>query len=103
MCLVAADGTHIPLSEAQALELFRAMLATLRLHDWQKGDVLLIDNVLNGHFRMPGSQPRRLHALFAEEIDSRILRPADAPECVNRGAQASAKGAPYPRFCLEWS
>ena len=93
MTLVKSDGTLVPLTDSQSLELLTAMLRTLRLHSWKQGDVLLIDNVLYAHFRMPGSQPRRLHAIFADEIDSRTLRRADAPKCVVDGARASAKGA----------
>ena len=40
----------------------------------QPRDIFLFDNVLYGHMRMPGAPPRKLHALFAEEIDSRSLR-----------------------------
>ena len=93
MCAVRADGALAPLGEACSLELCRAMLRTLRLHSWQRGDVLIVDNVLYAHFRMPGRQPRKLHALFAEEIDSRTLRRADAPTCVHAGAAVPAKGA----------
>lgn len=94
MTLVKSDGTHVPLTDAQSLELLTAMLRTVRFHSWQQGDVLLIDNILHAHFRMPGSQPRRLHAIFAEEIDSRTLRRDDAPQCVVDGANdANINGA----------
>ena len=75
------------------LEYFRALFSTITLQYHQQGDVLLFDNVLYGHMRMPGAPPRKLHALFAEEIDTRVFRPADAPACVHEGARQSAKGS----------
>ena len=80
LALVAADGAILPLSEAESVALFRAIFAASRLHAWRRGDVLLFDNILFGHARMPGRQPRKLHAIFAAEIDTRTLRRADAPQ-----------------------
>ena len=83
----------MPLSEPESIEIFRAIFAAVRLHTWRRGDVLLFDNLLFGHARLPGRQPRKLHAIFAAEIDTRTLRRADAPECVHRGAGRACKSA----------
>ena len=90
---MAADGALVPLSEPESIEIFRAIFAAVRLHTWRRGDVLLFDNLLFGHARLPGRQPRKLHAIFAAEIDTRTLRRADAPECVHRGAGRACKSA----------
>lgn len=93
LVLVRPDGSRFELERDQVLAYFTALFSTITLHYHQKGDVLLFDNVLYGHMRMPGAPPRKLHALFAEEIDSRSLRTADAPACVHEGAAQPAKGS----------
>lgn len=40
---------------------------------WQKGDALLIDNMLTAHARNPFSGPRKIFAAMAEQIDDRQL------------------------------
>jgi hypothetical protein len=92
--LVRPDGTKFEMPHDMQLELFKAIFSTIRLQSWQKGDLFLFDNILYGHFRMPGEQPRKLHAMFAHEIDTRKLYQQDkAPECVKKGAQQRAKGS----------
>jgi len=93
LTLVTGDGRKVPLGERRTVQLYRAMFGATRLHTWRQGDVLLFDNVLFGHARMPGRQPRLLHAIFAEEMDTRALRPASAPACVHSAAARKSKGA----------
>jgi len=93
MVLVRPNGTRFEPARGLVLEYFRAMFSTITLHHHRAGDIFLFDNVLYGHMRMPGSPPRSLHALFAEEVDSRTLRPVAAPACVHEGAAHEAKSA----------
>lgn len=88
--LVAPNGTQFEMPREMQLEMYYAIFATITLQDWQAGDILLFDNVLYGHFRMPGKQPRKLHAIFAEQVDTRTLRPATAPACVHQAADQHA-------------
>ena len=67
------------LSPGQSLRLFEAVYGCASFFKWQDHDLLIWDNVLLGHWRMPGSQPRRLHAFFGDEIDTRDLREPDCP------------------------
>ena len=68
----AGDGRRAQgaAGERGTVQLYRAMFGATRLHTWRQGDVLLFDNVLFGHARMPGQLPRLLHAI-AEEMDTR--------------------------------
>lgn len=91
--LVRPNGTIFEMPHHFQLEYYRAMFTTLRLQHWRKGDLLLFDNLLYGHMRMPGEQPRKLHAIFAEEVDSRNYRPANSPRCVQEGAKQPAVGS----------
>lgn len=89
--LVSPDGSRrFELPRKQALEFYRAIFSTTSLLFWQDSDILLFDNLLYGHMRFPGPPPRKLHAIFADEIDTRGWAPADAPECVRAGALARA-------------
>ena len=91
--LVRPNGTRFELPKERVLEYFRAMFLEASLHEHQTGDLLLFDNLLYGHFRMPGAPPRKLHAMVADEVDVRTLRPPDAPACVNDAAEAEATRA----------
>lgn len=88
--LCRPNGTFFELPPPLQLEYYRALFTTIRLQDWRKGDLLLFDNMLYGHMRMPGKQPRRLHAMFAEEVDSRTFKPKNAPRIVEEGATKKA-------------
>jgi len=93
MVLVQPNGTRFVVPHELQVEYYEAIFSTVRLQHWQKGDLLLFDNVLYGHFRMPGEPPRRLHGIFAQNLDTRTLHPPDAPECVAEAAQRPAKRA----------
>mmetsp|Transcript_24714 Transcript_24714/g.30371 ORF Transcript_24714/g.30371 Transcript_24714/m.30371 type:complete len:386 (+) Transcript_24714:110-1267(+) len=92
--LVNDDGSLLDLTEEQMVEIYRAILSTLELHTWQKDDILLFDNMLYGHMRMPGGEPRKLHALFAEEVDSRTMIPHEkVATCVTKDAKKACPSA----------
>jgi len=61
LILVNEAGKKMKLSDEEMKEIFKAMFSTTEVFDWQKNDLLLFDNVLYGHFRLPGEQPRKLH------------------------------------------
>ncbi|CAK0798131.1 unnamed protein product [Prorocentrum cordatum] len=92
--LVTNSSERFLLAEEHLLEIFRAMLSSVWVHAYERGDVLIFDNVLYGHFRMPSSGgPRMLNAIFAEEVDTRTLRPANAPDIVHRHAAKVCLGS----------
>jgi len=93
MSLVRPNGTIFEVPRYLQVEYYRAIFSTLRFLEWQKHDLLLFDNVLYGHMRMPGRPPRALHAIFACELDTRQLRKATAPKCVQEGAKQTAFGS----------
>jgi alpha-ketoglutarate-dependent taurine dioxygenase len=58
------DGSAIPLDDV--LHVRRVLWEHVEVFDWQRGDVLLLDNRAVGHGRMPYGGPRRVLALLAE-------------------------------------
>ncbi len=89
------DGSKFSLTEKETIELYKAMFSTLEIHTWQKDDIMIFDNVLYGHFRMPGEEPRKLHAIFTEEVDTRKMREKTGAliKCVERDATKPCKRA----------
>jgi alpha-ketoglutarate-dependent taurine dioxygenase len=70
---IHADGSEISLSD---LECIRQTLATERvLFDWQRGDVLLIDNKLVAHGRQPYQPPRTIFAALLADVPRNKLSP----------------------------
>lgn len=72
-----ADGSEISLSD---LECIRHTLAEeMVLFDWQRGDVLLIDNKLVSHGRQPYQPPRTIYAALLADVP-RSTRSPVSPE-----------------------
>lgn len=66
-----ADGSEI---SEKDLDTIRSVIAEeMVLFDWQRGDVLLIDNKLVSHGRQPYSSPRTIYAAL---LADRPRRPA---------------------------
>ncbi|MNT40106.1 Taurine catabolism dioxygenase TauD, TfdA family [compost metagenome] len=70
------DGTPIP-DEAMALigELYEACAVRF---DWQRGDVVMLDNMLAAHARDPYEGPRKIVVAMGDMFDRKQLdaRPA---------------------------
>merc|ERR1739848_428254 len=75
------------------IEFYRCMFECVQLQYWEKNDIMLFDNILYGHFRMPGTKPRKLHAMFFNEINTRILHRKDAPVCVVNAVHDEVDGS----------
>jgi alpha-ketoglutarate-dependent taurine dioxygenase len=60
------DGTPIPADEMA--EIRRATWEHSVLFRWQKGDVLVLDNILTGHGRMNVDGPRKILTSFADPV-----------------------------------
>ena len=89
--LVDADGRKVALTTAESEEMLGAVFTHMSLIEWQESDVLLWDNMLFGHCRMPGCPPRRLHALFGNQVDTREYRQRGAVRVVDEAATAPVK------------
>jgi alpha-ketoglutarate-dependent taurine dioxygenase len=63
---IHADGSEISLSDLESIR--RAVAAEMVLFDWQRGDVLLIDNKLVAHGRQPYQPPRTIYAALLADI-----------------------------------
>jgi alpha-ketoglutarate-dependent taurine dioxygenase len=78
-------GERVPLSEDAALALMSCVYDCATYFSWQRGDLLLIDNIRLAHARMPCRPPRRILSGFWDEIDVRrhsadpSLRADDCP------------------------
>jgi hypothetical protein len=81
------DGRPVDLEGVVARRLLETAFRHTRFFRWQQRDLLLFDNLLFAHWRMPGAPDRRLHAFFGAEADVRRFCPDDAPASV-RAAMA---------------
>jgi hypothetical protein len=61
-----ADGSEISLSDLDCIR--RVITEEMVLFDWQRGDVLLIDNKLVAHGRQPYEPPRKIFAALLADI-----------------------------------
>src|SRR5579862_2261885 len=61
-----ADGSEIALSDLDSIR--RAVAQEMVLFDWQRGDVLLIDNKLVAHGRQPYEPPRKIFAALLADV-----------------------------------
>jgi alpha-ketoglutarate-dependent taurine dioxygenase len=71
-----ADGSEISLSDLNCIR--RVVVEQMVMFDWQRGDVLLIDNKLVAHGRQPYQPPRKILAALLADIP-RKPRPATPP------------------------
>jgi hypothetical protein len=61
-----ADGCEISLADLECIR--RTVAEEMVLFDWQRGDVLLIDNKLVSHGRQPYEPPRKIFAALLSDI-----------------------------------
>ena len=59
-----ADGTEIDDSDMDHLN--DVFMREMVLFDWQAGDLIILDNMLTSHARMPYSGPRRIAVAMGE-------------------------------------
>jgi alpha-ketoglutarate-dependent taurine dioxygenase len=64
-----ADGSEIALADLDCIR--RVITEEMVLFDWQRGDVLLIDNKLVAHGRQPYEPPRKIFAALLADIPRR--------------------------------
>ena len=70
-----ADGSEISLADLACIR--RAVAEETVLFDWQRGDLLLIDNKLVAHGRQPYRPPRTIFAALLADTPGK--RPAASP------------------------
>jgi hypothetical protein len=75
-----ADGSEIFLSDIACIR--QAVAEEMVLFDWQRGDVLLIDNKLVAHGRQPYQPPRTIFAALLADVP-RKSRTASPPASVS--------------------
>jgi hypothetical protein len=64
---------------------------------WQKGDLLMLDNMLVAHARDPFSGPRRVLVGMAEAVDrEQVLLDSREGRCGRAGAQCRSRSAVLP-------
>ena len=68
-------GEEFSLPDAQTSQLMDGVYANAQYCRWQRGDVLMIDNISVAHGRMPTRSPRRLVAGYWNEEDVRRYSP----------------------------
>lgn len=73
-----ADGSEISLADLDCIR--RAVAEETVLFDWQRGDLLLIDNKLVAHGRQPYQPPRKVFAALLADTPGK--RPAANPAAV---------------------
>jgi alpha-ketoglutarate-dependent taurine dioxygenase len=61
-----ADGSEIALSDLDSIR--RVIAEEMVMFDWQRGDVLLIDNKLVAHGRQPYEPPRKIFAALLADV-----------------------------------
>jgi alpha-ketoglutarate-dependent taurine dioxygenase len=75
-----ADGSEIALSDLDTIR--RVIAEEMVMFDWQRGDVLLIDNKLVAHGRQPYEPPRKIFAALLADVP-RKPRPVIPPGSSN--------------------
>jgi alpha-ketoglutarate-dependent taurine dioxygenase len=71
--VLCGDGT--PFSDAETDEIQAAVWDNATVFPWQRGDLLIIDNLAFGHARLNVKRPRRIVAALANEYDVRQAFP----------------------------
>lgn len=73
------DGTPI---EPDTLDMLRAAYRrSTVMFPWQRGDALLVDNMLVAHGRAPFSGPRRILVAMAEPVSASMVERVDVERC----------------------
>lgn len=90
--LVGAGGRPFDMDVGQARRLLEAAFANTAFFRWEANDLLLFDNLLFAHWRMPGAPDRQLHAFFGAEVDVRSFCSTESPAFLQTQLGASCRG-----------
>jgi alpha-ketoglutarate-dependent taurine dioxygenase len=70
-------GDGSPLEEEALAQIRAAYDQAMVKFPWQKGDVMILDNMLTAHGRMPFSGPRRIVVAMGETVRLKDLEPSE--------------------------
>ncbi|MDJ1171750.1 TauD/TfdA family dioxygenase [Roseofilum sp. BLCC_M154] len=73
---VGEEGNCLKLTEAEAKELGKAEWRNAAVFPWEKGDLLVIDNLQVAHSRLNTRLPRKILTAFGNMCDIRSMNPA---------------------------
>ncbi|HEV7508321.1 MAG TPA: TauD/TfdA family dioxygenase [Thermoanaerobaculia bacterium] len=69
-----AYGDGSPISDEVIRHVYDVYRRSETVFPWQKGDALLLDNMLTAHARNPFAGPRKIYAAMAEQISDQDLQ-----------------------------
>ncbi|MFJ4184892.1 TauD/TfdA family dioxygenase [Kitasatospora sp. NPDC089509] len=79
-------GDGVPLTEDEVAGINRAYEEATVREPWQRGDLLLVDNVSTSHGRDPFTGDRKIAVVMGEPVDLLACRPGVAPAALPAGA-----------------
>lgn len=72
-------GDGAPIADEVIAEVLRVTVATAARFTWQRGDVLMLDNLSTAHARSPFDGDRQILVAVGDVVDSSKLRPIAPP------------------------
>lgn len=74
--LATKDGEEIEWTQKEKYNYFRSLFKSIYAHQWQEGDIIIIDNMRCGHGRMEGSDTlRSIFQIQSKPVNVRMFAP----------------------------